>query len=174
MLSELLISPNFGVHITLFPFFFGCIANKVARMDHAYLLVRFSEINEDRIFVKRQIVFSSEGFADCLRSQQDSRFGRYGTFVSGMLPHDLHAAFIDVVERKDLSPDDAQQAQGKFVFAGQISTLVAVCSFVQLFLQPFTRPRNTSGIFYHRMNDGKGLGILLPLADNRIITQKGL
>ena len=122
---------------SLFPFFFGCIANKIARMDHAYLPVRCSEINEDRIFVKRQIVFSSEGFADCLRSQQDSRFGRYGTFVSGMLPHDLLAAFIDVVERKDLSPDDAQQAQGKFVLAGQISTLVAVCSFVQLFLQPF-------------------------------------
>ena len=38
----------------------------------------------------------------------------------------------------------------------------------------FTRPGNTSGIFYRRMNDGKGLGILLPLADNRIITQKRL
>ena len=115
-----------GAVQSLFPFFFGCIANKVARMDHAYLPVRCSEINEDRIFVKRQIVFSSEGFADCLRSQQDSRFGRYGTIVSGMLSHDLHAAFIDVVERKDLSPDDAQQAQGKIVFAGQISTSVAV------------------------------------------------
>ena len=106
-------------------------------MDHAYLPVGFSEIDEDRIFVKRQIVFPSEGFADCLRSQQESRFCRYGTIVSGMLSHDLHAAFIDVVERKDLSPDDAQQAQGKFVFAGQISTLVVVCSFFQLFLQPF-------------------------------------
>ncbi len=99
-------------------------------MDHAYLPVGFSEIDEDRIFVKRQIVFPSEGFADCLRSQQESRFCRYGTIVSGMLSHDLHAAFIDVVERKDLSPDDAQQAQGKFVFAGQISTLVAVCDTV--------------------------------------------
>ncbi len=39
-------------------------------MDHAYLPVGFSEIDEDRIFVKRQIVFPSEGFADCLRSQQ--------------------------------------------------------------------------------------------------------
>lgn len=38
----------------------------------------------------------------------------------------------------------------------------------------FTRPGNTSGIFCRRMNDGKGLGILLPLADNRIITQKEL
>lgn len=122
---------------SLFPFFFGCITDIVARMDHAYLPVRCSEINEDRIFVKRQIVFPSERFADCLRSQQDSRVGRYRTFVSGMLPHDLLAAFIDVVERKDLSPDDAQQAQGKFVFAGQISTLVVVCSFFQLFLQPF-------------------------------------
>ena len=122
---------------SLFPFFFGCIANKVARMDHAYLPDRCSEINEDRIFVKRQIVFSSEGFAECLRSQQDSRFGRYGTFVSGMLPHDLHAAFIDVVERKDLSPDDAQQAQGKFVFVGQTPASIAVCSFFQLFLHPF-------------------------------------
>ena len=84
-------------------------------MDHAYLPVRCSEIYLDRIFVQRQIVFPSEGFADCLRSQQDSRFGRYRTFVSGMLPHDLLAAFIDVVERKDLFPDDAQQTQGKFV-----------------------------------------------------------
>ena len=106
-------------------------------MDHAYLPIRCPEINEDRIFVKRKIVFLSEGLADCLRSQQDSRVGRYRTFVSGMLPHDLLAAFIDVVERKDLSPDDAQQTQGKFVFAGQISTLVAVWSFFQLFLQPF-------------------------------------
>ena len=95
-------------------------------MDHAYLPVRCPEINEDRIFVKRQIVFSSEGFADCLRSQQDSRFCRYGTFVSGMLPHDLLAAFIDVVERKDLSADDAQQAQSKFVFAGQILSLIHI------------------------------------------------
>ena len=106
-------------------------------MDHAYLPIRCPEINEDRIFVKRQIVFPSERFADCLRSRQDSRVGRYRTFVSGILPHDLHAAFIDVVERKDLSADDAQQTQGKFVFVGQISTLVAVWSFFQLFLQPF-------------------------------------
>lgn len=70
---------------SLFPSFFGRIANKVARMDHAYLPVGFSEIDEDRIFVKRQIVFPSEGFADCLRSQQESRFCRYGTIVSGML-----------------------------------------------------------------------------------------
>ncbi len=31
----------------------------------------------------------------------------------------------------------------------------------------FTRPGNTSGIFCRRMNDGKGLGILLPLADKQ-------
>lgn len=34
--------------------------------------------------------------------------------------------------------------------------------------------RKYVGIFCRRMNDGKGLGILLPLADNRIITQKEL
>ena len=71
---------------SLFPFFFGCITDIVARMDHAYLPIRCPEINEDRIFVKRQIVFPSERFADCLRSQQDSRVGRYRTFVSGILP----------------------------------------------------------------------------------------
>lgn len=133
---------------SLFPFFFGCITDIVARMDHAYLPIRCPEINEDRIFVKRQIVFPSERFADCLRSQQDSRVGRYRTFVSGILPHDLHAAFIDVVERKDLSADDAQQTQGKFVFVGQISTLVAVWSFFQLFLRHGTPSRRWGSIPY--------------------------
>ena len=65
-------SKLWGAHQSLFPFFFGCITDIVARMDHANLPVRCSEINEDRIFVKRQIVFPSERFADCLRSQQDS------------------------------------------------------------------------------------------------------
>jgi hypothetical protein len=36
----------------------------------------------------------------------------------------------------------------------------------------FTRPRNTSGIFYRRMNNVEVLGVLLALADNRIVTEK--
>lgn len=38
----------------------------------------------------------------------------------------------------------------------------------------YTARKYVRGFFCRRMNDGKGLGILLPLADNRIITQKEL
>ena len=40
--------------------------------------------------------------------------------------------------------------------------------------QYWTESKERVGIVEKVMNDGKGLGILLPLADNRIITQKEL
>lgn len=51
---------------------------------------------------------------------------RYRPFVFRIFPHDLHAAFVNVIERENLSVDDPFQAYPSVIFLLQAPNLFGV------------------------------------------------